>query len=406
MLILKNLAERLFFPGFGFFVFVLFIGVTYCIIPFFLFMFFSVDEFFIKLSGLTFFSIIILIVGYFTPLIDGQFSEGARRIVISSSFFNSVVWAFFLVFAAYTFYTAQSIPLYSALLGASADALSQERGDFFKGRTGAESMLLYLSTIFTTVLIPYSLVLMYRDNNRYRHFLFLMSFAFCVSFLQKALFLNIFLPVLVCFAITGRLSLRMFLGCLFGIPLILVAAVFLSLGDASTALVSEGVKLDYYFSSKYLPVGGMDYLFWRIFAVPLFTATDTLLVHSEIFKGEFLMGATSTLLSLISGMDRINIERYVFQHQFGSWNEIANANAVFVSDAYVNFGWVGIFCFSFLIGQVFRWFRLSSDIAFKSLWPVFALTLYSASLIGMLMSNGFLYILFHALFLRIYCAPR
>lgn len=406
MLILKNLAERLFFPGFGFFVFIFFIGITYCVLPFFLFVFFSADEYFLKLSGLTFFSIMILVFGYFTPVIDGQFLPGVRRVIISSVFFNFVVWAFFLVFAAYTFYTAPSIPLYSALQGASADDLSQERGEFFKGRTGAESILLYLSTIFTTVLIPYSLVLMYRENNKYRHFLFLIAFVFCVSFLQKSLFLNMFLPVMVCFAITGRLSFRTFSIYLFGIPLILVVAVFLSLGDASSAVVGEGVTPAYYFSSNYLPLGGVDYLFWRIFAVPLFTATDTLLVHSEIFKGEFLMGATSTLLSLISGMDRVNIERFVFQHQFGSWNEIANANAVFISDAYVNFGWLGVFCFSFFIGQIFRWFKLSSDIAFKSLWPIFALTLYSASFIGMLMSNGFLYILFHALFIRIYCFSR
>ena len=401
MLFLKNLAERLFFPSVGFFVFVFLISVTYCIVPFVLFVFFSASELFLKLSYLTFFSLATLVVGYCTPMIDGQFSTGIRRVVISGSVFNSVVWGGFLIFAVYTFYTAPSIPLYSALQGANADDLSQERGDFFKGRTGAESMLLYLSTIFTTVLIPYSLVLMYRDNYKWRHFWFLVSFAFCISFLQKSLFLNILLPVLVFFAITGRLSLKVFFGCLLGIPLILVVAVFLSLGGASTAMESKDVPAAFYFSSRYLPLGGMDYLFWRIFAVPLFTATDTLLVHSELFKGELLMGATSTLLSLVSGMERINIERFVFQHQFGSWNEIANANAVFISDAYVNFGWVGVFCFSFFVGQIFRWFRVSRDIAFKSLWPVFALTLYSASLIGMLISNGFLYILFHALFLRV-----
>lgn len=406
MLALKNLAERLFLPGFGFFVFIFFIGLTYCVIPLFLFIFFSVDEYFLKLSGLTFFSVVVLVVGYFTPLFDGQFSPGVRRVLISDTAFNCVVWLFFLIFAMYTFYTAPSIPLYSAFQGVNADDLSQQRGDFFKGRTGLESILLYLSTIFTTVLIPYSLVLMYRDGKRYRHLFFLMAFVFCISFLQKALFLNVLLPVLVCFAITGRLSVRMFLACLISVPSILMISVFLSLGDASAAVRTEGVSLDYYFSANYLPPGGLDYLFWRLFAVPLFTATDTLLVHDQAFNGDFLMGATSTALSLVSGVERINMERFVFQHQFGSWNEIANANAVFISDAYVNFGWVGVFCFSLFIGQVFRWFRLSNDIAFKSLWPVFALILYSASLIGMLMSNGFVYILFHALFVRVYVASK
>ncbi|WP_313089868.1 hypothetical protein [Stutzerimonas nitrititolerans] len=396
-----NLTGRLFSPGFGFFAFVGFIGFTYCVLPLFLFVFFSTDEYFLKLAGLAFFSVIFLLVGYFTPLIDGQFSYGVRRIVINSSLFNFLVWTFFLVFALYTLFTAPSIPLYSALQGASADDLSLERGAFFKGRTGAESILLYLSAIFTTVLVPYSLVLLYAEGNKLRHLLFVLSFAFCISFLQKSLFLNVFLPVVVFFAIQGRLSFRALVICLLLIIMVLVLAVILSLGDASVEVAGEGVDLAYYFSSEYIPLGAFDYFFWRSFAVPLFTATDTLLVHSEVFEGEFLMGATSTLLSLVGGMERINIERFVFQHQFGSWNEIANSNAVFISDAYVNFGWVGVFLFSLFVGQVFRWFKLSTDVAFKSLWPIFAFTLYSASLIGMLISNGFLYALFHALFLRV-----
>ena len=53
------------------------------------------------------------------------------------------------------------------------------------------------------------------------------------------------------------------------------------------------------------------------------------------------------------------------------------------------------------VGQVFRWFRISKDVAFRSLWPIFAVILFSAPLIGMLLSNGFAYMLFHALFIRV-----
>lgn len=61
----------------------------------------------------------------------------------------------------------------------------------------------------------------------------------------------------------------------------------------------------------------------------------------------------------------------------------------------------GVFVFGVFVGQVFRWFRISQDIAFRSLWPLFAFVLFSAPLIGMLLSNGFAYMLFHALFIRI-----
>ena len=114
-----------------------------------------------------------------------------------------------------------------------------------------------------------------------------------------------------------------------------------------------------------------------------------------------LLGATSSLLSAVFGLERINLERFVFEHQFGGWNDTANANAVYIVDAYANFGYVGVVIFGLFIGQIFRWFRLSSDGAFKSLWVIFAFTLFNASLIGMLFSNGFLYMIFHTLFVSV-----
>lgn len=378
------------------------VGITYGVMPLSLYLFASANEYFLKLSALTGCALVALFVGYKIPLFDGQFSTGVPRIVISSRAFNLAVWMFFFLFAAYTFYTAPSIPLLSAIQGAEANDLSQQRGDFFKGRTGIESALLYLSTIFTTVLIPYSLVLLFLNRSILRYVLLLVSFLFCISFLQKALFLNVFLPMMVCLALTGKLSFKTLVLCFAMVLFILMAAVFLSLGGGVGGGINlQNVPLAQYYSSTYTSSGAGDYFLWRAFAVPLFTATDTLLVHAELFKNEYLMGSTSLLISILTGAERINIERYVFQHQFGSWNDIANANAVFVSDAYVNFGWVGVICFGLIIGQVFRWFRLSEDIAFKSLWPIFAFTLYSASLIGMLISNGFLYILVHALLIRI-----
>ncbi|TCP75502.1 hypothetical protein EC849_108104 [Pseudomonas putida] len=398
----SSLGAKLFSPRFGFYLFVVVVGVTYGLMPALLYFFAGASEYFLKLSVLTLVALIALVAGYKLPVLDGQFGVGAVRIIIPSRLFNFCVWSFFFIFAFYTYYTAPSIPLISALQGAGADELSQQRGDFFKGRSGFETILLYLSTIFTTVLIPYSLVLMFLKKSPLRYLFLIVAFAFCISFLQKSLFLNVFLPVMVCFALAGRLSFKALVVCLGLAITILVAAVFLSLGGGEAGEINaSGAPLAEYFSSKYLPSGAGDYFLWRAFAVPLFTATDTLLVQAEVLKNDFLLGSTSTLISLLTGAERVNIERYVFQHQFGSWNEIANANAVYITDAYVNFGWLGVITFSLLIGQVFRWFRLSQDIAFKSLWPIFAFTLYSASLIGMLISNGFAYMLLHALLVRI-----
>jgi hypothetical protein len=170
------------------------------------------------------------------------------------------------------------------------------------------------------------------------------------------------------------------------------------LGESHDSGGAASISAVEYMSAGYVPTSSLDYFAWRAFAVPIYTASDTLLVHEQQFREQPLMGATSNLLSALFGLDRINLERFVFEHQFGSWNETANANAVFMVDAYANFGYLGVIFFSLFVGQIFRWFHLSSDIGFKSLWPLFAFVLFNASLIGMLLSNGFIYMLFHSLF--------
>ena len=169
-------------------------------------------------------------------------------------------------------------------------------------------------------------------------------------------------------------------------------------------MIGTNINLDnlgLYFSSKYVPVSTLDFFTWRIIAVPVFTAVDTLIVFSERFQEHYFMGATGLFLASVLGLERINMERLVFEYEFGSWNEIANANSVFFIDAFVNFGWFGVIFISIFVGQIFRLLFLSKDIAFKSLWLLLSLKLFSGSFLGLLFSNGFIYIIFHVLFLKL-----
>jgi hypothetical protein len=330
---------------------------------------------------------------------DLQFKPTSFRFKININWFHFIVWTFFLIFVAVTFVTAPSIPIISSLQGASAGELSQERGDFLKGRVGVEIILLYMSTIFTNTLVPYSIILMYLKKYKYRHLFASLFFIFCISFLVKALFLNLILPLLVYFAISNKLNKKIiFVGGL-GSILLLIFSTLLSLGEGHDSGGADPISFVEYMSTDYIPASSLDYFAWRAFAVPVYTASDTLLVHEQQFRDQPLLGATSSFLSALFGLERINLERYVFEHQFGSWNEIANANAVFIVDAYANFGYFGVIIFGLIVGQIFRWFRFSTDVGFQSLWSLFAFALFNASLIGMLLSNGFLYMLFHCLFL-------
>jgi len=393
--------ERFLHPARGFAVFWWTLALVYGIVPAYIYYYVAPNDYFLQLSILTGLTLFGLLVGARISLFDRRFSANTRRIGIDLNVFQTIIWGGFILFIAITLVTAPSIPILSALKGASANDLSQERGEFLKNRAGAEVILLYASTILVNTFLPYSTVLLYATKSRLRFLCTGIFFLFCISFLQKALFLNLALPLLVFFAIDRKLPTRQ--AMLWAVSLIglLIIGTYLSSGDGGVDSKYSGGTIADYLSSTYVPDNPLDHLIWRSFAVPVFTASDMLLVHAEYFGGYLLNGATSTLLSALFDLERVNIERYVFEYQFGGWNEIANANAVFIVDAYVNFGYLGVVSFALIVGQIFRWFRLSSDVAFRSLWPLFAFVLFSASLIGMLFSNGFIYMIFHALMIKI-----
>lgn len=400
----QTLLQRLLAPESGLIIFCVLIAIFYIAIPLIASFFAPLRDEFILLAIIAFTSILSIMLGSCIPLFDSRFNTKAPRLFIDVRLFQSVVWTLFIGFLIITFYSAKSIPLITAIKGASANVLSQERGDFLKSREGAWIILLYLSTLLTSMLVPYSLVLLYSNRITLRKTMTFLFFIFCICSLQKALFLNLLIPMIIYYVSCGLLTWKR-LGLFFSLSvLLLIYFISLSVGNDVPILLNEFTNTDTitsYFSANYRPNSSLDYFLWRVFSVPIFTAADTLIVFSETFHNQPLLGATSSLLAMIFGLDRVNIERYVFEYQFGSWNDIANANAVFFTDAYVNFGWGGVFFIGLLVGQVFRLFRLSKDIGFRSLWPLFSFFVFSASFIGILFSNGFLYMIFQALFIKI-----
>lgn len=395
---LDSIAKLFLSPANGAEIFSAVVLMFYCVFPILIYFSYPVGEEFVQLSAITMCVVFSILVGSKIRICDSRFKRGAKRINISYSLFIFLVWLLFISVVFYTLWSAPSVPIISALRGVSPDELSLERGAFLKGREGLELALLYLSTFLSATLIPYSIVLLYADGSRYRYIASLAFFVFCISFMQKALFLSLVLPLVAYFSIEGKVKNRDLILLVIITAVLLFAVTFLSTESESLGL---GLFSDGFFSASYLPLGALDYLVWRSIAVPVFTAADTLLVFNQWFQSAPLFGATSGLLSFLFGLDRVNIERFVFEYQFGSWNEIANSNSVFVVDAYVNFWWIGAIIFGLFVGQIFRCFRLSQDIGFKSLWPLFAFHLFTASLIGTMLSNGFLYMMIHALLVRV-----
>lgn len=395
-----SVFEKVLLPKNGLYVFSAILIFVYAVAPAAAFLLVPIGDSFLLLSLITLSAVISMLLGSQISLFDTRFKPSAPRLAIDRRTFIGVTWLIFIAFVLITFSTAPSIPIWTALRGgATSNELSQERGEFLKGREGAGIALLYISTFLVNTIVPYSIVLLYRAKSSLRHWAAALFFLFCISFMQKALFLNLILPLLVFLAITRKLSSKVFLPVIFGTVGLLLLTTALSLagegGDTNNTGSSD------YLTALYAPSNPIDYFIWRAAAVPIFTATDTLVVHSEQFGSRPLMGATSTLISSILGIERINLERFVFEHQFGGWNDTANSNAVFCIDAYVNFGWPGVVVFGLIIGLTFRWFKISTDIGFQSLWLIFAFVLFSAPLIGMLLSNGFAYMLLHGLYIRV-----
>jgi hypothetical protein len=396
----RRLVQDVFSPRFGVFLFAFGLFLYYVAIPLVLYFSGGGKETYLLLAHTGLVAISSLALGYLSPLTDSRFRAGSVRLVVDGRLFNGALWSFSLVFMVLVLYSAPAIPLLSAFAGSSADVLSQERGDFLKAREGLEIVFLYVTAILTSSLLPYSLTLLYATKNRYRHPCAVVFLLFCISFLQKALFLNLVLPLLVYFGMAGfvtrgRLALYLLLasgGLLAGT----IASI-----DGPVWTFQGFKSIDEVFAADYPYGGAFAYFLWRALAVPIFTANDMLFVFLDRFGGEEFLGGTSGLLSAVFQMERINIERHVFEYQFGSWNEIANANAVFFVDAFVNFGWLGVIVFSLIVGQVFRMFTLSQDPGFKALWPLFGFVLFSAPLIGMLFSNGFVYMILHGLFVAV-----
>ncbi|MGH8384648.1 MAG: hypothetical protein ACRD6X_00345 [Pyrinomonadaceae bacterium] len=385
------------------FLFVLAVSLVYMWLPLFVDFALLPSEYFLKLAFMTFFAIVSVLVGYSVPLFDLRFRPHALRIRIPPNTVHFFVWFVFILFLFITLYTAPAIPILSAISGADTDELSVQRGAFLKGREGAEVALIYISTIFVSAFLPYSLARMFIDKHKYRYVFLLIFFGYSISFLQKALFLNALLPLFYIASQRKKISLATAAIIVVACAGVLYLVTLLAMGGTdgpSAVMQSGGVSSPEFYSSKYLPSGALDHLVWRIVAVPMFTAADTLVVLKQQFDDLPLLGATSTFFSALFSLDRVYLEKLVFEYEWG-WNDTANSNAVFFTEGFANFGWLGVWFYSFFVGQTFRWFRKSDDDAFKALWLIYFLGLFTGGLIGTLLSNGYLLMFFANFFLSV-----
>jgi hypothetical protein len=370
--------------------FVIYTTVFFIVTP--LYLVFKNDEpYAIQLIIVTFVSNSFIVIGYITKK---RLNFNFLKIRIDPTFFCHVSFIFFTFFAFYSFYTSGGIPLFNILLDhGNPDVL---RGMLFKGREGTEIILLYLSAFFSYVLIPISVILAFHYKVKLRFYYLFWAVLFSISTLQKALVMNVLFPLFAYLFLKRKVGIRFYVITTFIIFIYFILMIKTTGHADNNTLLSNAD----FFSSSYVPSGAIDYFIWRFFSVPIYTAIDTLYVFNSVLHSEYLLGASSSLLSFLLGFEKIEIEKLVFEYQFGGYNALANANTYFAVGLFIDFSWIGVCVISFLVGSFYAAINQSKDLSIISMGYLFAWLSANGSLIGIMFSSGFLYLVLHIMFIR------
>ena len=255
---------------------------------------------------------------------------------------------------------------------------------------------MYINALFTGAILPMSISLLFIHKYRFRWLFCILFLFYSFSFVEKAFFLKLALPLMYLVAMK---RIKTPLGPTSAVALVAILLIIISSVAGVGSDTGNSVGTGEFFSRAYEPTGVISHIIWRTFAVPVFTAADAIAVYLDYFRGRPLWGATSSFISFFGG-ERIQFERLVFEAQWGQ-NETGtgSSNTVYLVEAFINFGYTGVILLSLFVGQSLRWMANSKDEAFRSLWPLYCFNLYSSGLIGILLSNGFILVfLFKAMF--------
>lgn len=314
----------------------------------------------------------------------------SNKINVVLSFEKSIylLFSFFILLVLIIFITAPNIPIIQSLKGASEKDLSISREDFLKAREGWQASLGYIIGIINAYFLPYFISLAFFRNHKYKFVFAGIFLLYCLSFLEKSYFLKLAIPLFFLYLFEAKNKATFILKG----TLIILLAIFLMyfLAGYSESNVDSGEEL---FSILHTPNGTFQAIMWRSTIVPIVTALDGIRIFITDFNNQYFYGNTSSLIAFITGGERINFERLLYQSQFGG-SITGNANQFFVVEAYINFGFIGVFIFSFLVGKFIKKAITLNNIVFLSVIPLFIFNLFNAGLISNLFSNGFL--LFYA----------
>ncbi|MFJ7797696.1 hypothetical protein [Pseudomonas sp. NPDC096950] len=336
---------------------------------------------------------------------------GMRRVAIWIS-------AVYFMLMAYTSYTAPSIPLFDAVKGLDVHALAGTRETFLRARVGFEVVLNYMYSMSRSFLMPFAVCILYQGNSKFRHAV-LLSFLFTLMLtLEKSLSVLALLPLfylftqkrnykmaaIVFFLTVATIGMTSFLarGGVADKPLVAAVPVQIGSGNNSMKTDEAPVQSAPLIPEKYNMFSGtsqVEYVLNRIFYIPYITAHEWIRYQHEVMNGGFTYGRSISIVAIMLGENKINLEKEVFNFQWGQ-NETAtdSANTAYFIDAYLNFGAVGCFFYTLVIVCILRLTIKSNISILQACIFVPVIFLLFNSLTAMIFSGGLFFLVFLALF--------
>ncbi|MCC7003756.1 MAG: hypothetical protein IT357_16485 [Gemmatimonadaceae bacterium] len=334
------------------------------------------------------------------------FLQRSARLQLTPELLIIAVFGPYLLFVAYSAATAPGIPLVEAVRGASPAQIAIAREQFMKARSGGQALLVYMNALFTVAIIPYTVCLLYRTQHRLRHILLGVAVFTLLLSLEKSLVLRVMLPLLA-LAVNGQLRLpvkspAVLLG-LMGVAV--VGVTFLAIGRNSVDSISLAAALEdnptlrTYFLAN--PDNALLFAINRALWIAYVTAYDWLRYFLTEMDSRPVWGASSSLVAALTGAPRINLERAVYEFEWGQ-NETGtgSANAAYFIDAFANFGWAGVILSSFVVAAIARLFVASDNPDAKAAFVLYALFLSVSGIFGVLFSSGLILLLGMTVMLR------
>ncbi len=331
------------------------------------------------------------------------------------------VSALYFALFFYIIFSAQKVALLEVFFGdATGFQITEAREMFLHGREGFARVTPYAFAIFTSVLMPYFLMLGFLSKNKFSWPIFI-GFIFSLVFsMEKMLVLKAVFPIFI-LAINGYQKKRMIFIAPIFVACILFTMSYISQGVDGRVAVIDNPNSSIVLSSselnagvgvfqrghelslsehmhKYFPLHGVSN-FWQLINralwIPYITAYDWIEFFQEKHSPDYLYGATSSLVSTLRGVSQYPMEGNIFKYQFGeNATKTARANVNFMIDAFVNFGWIGVILFSGFVGACTIFLQKLSNPAAFACFYFFLFQLLGGGFLGTFFGGGlFLFLL-------------